>query len=79
MSKATERKRGKSKAVNGATKRQESKEEKMLDLLHEERKEREKILLWRQPLTTLHYFFRESICLISEFSQRYYECVLLVL
>ncbi|XP_062582723.1 vacuole membrane protein 1-like [Saccostrea cucullata] len=70
MSTSAGRKRTKSNEVNGATKRQESKEEKMLDLLHEERKEREKIVLWRQPVTTLHYFVRESSCLISEFSQR---------
>lgn len=44
----------------------------MLDLLHEERKEREKIVLWRQPVTTLHYFIRETVCLTSEFSQRYF-------
>lgn len=71
MTKSTAKKRNQSNDVNGATLRQESQEEKMLDLLHEERKEREKIVLWRQPVTTLHYFVRESVCLTSEFSQRY--------
>lgn len=71
MTKSTAKKRNQSNDVNGATLRQESKEENMLDLLHEERKEREKIVLWRQPVTTLHYFVRESVCLTSEFSQRY--------
>lgn len=71
MTKSTAKKRNQSNDVNGATLRQESQEEKMLDLLHEERKEREKIVLWRQPATTLHYFVRESVCLTSEFSQRY--------
>lgn len=70
MTKSTAKKRNQSKDVNGAASRQESQEEKMLDLLHEERKEREKIVLWRQPVTTLHYFVRESVCLTSEFSQR---------
>lgn len=74
MTKSTAKKRNQSNDVNGATLRQESKEEKMLDLLHEERKEREKIVLWRQPVTTLHYFVRESVCLTSEFSQRYGCC-----
>lgn len=71
MTKSSAKKRNQSNDVNGATSRQESQEEKMLDLLHEERKEREKIVLWRQPITTLHYFVRESVCLTSEFSQRY--------
>lgn len=71
MTKSSAKKRNQSNDVNGATSRQESQEEKMLDLLHEERKEREKIVLWRQPITTLHYFVRESVCVTSEFSQRY--------
>ena len=72
MSNPTTKKRARSTDVNGSTTRQESKEEMMLDLLHEERKEREKIVLWRQPVTTLHYFIRETVCLTSEFSQRYF-------
>lgn len=36
--------------------------------LHLDRADREKITIWRRPLTTFHYFFRELICLTGDCS-----------
>uniref|UniRef100_A0A0B7AX85 Vacuole membrane protein 1 n=2 Tax=Arion vulgaris TaxID=1028688 RepID=A0A0B7AX85_9EUPU len=45
----------------------------MTDTLEGERKEREKIVLWRRPLLTLQYFVYESLTLASVLATRLYR------
>jgi len=40
--------------------------EELKQIRHQEREEREKIVLWRKPITTLHYFLLELILLLRE-------------
>jgi hypothetical protein len=37
----------------------------ILDIMHHERLEREKIVLWRKPLKTIHYSCLESASLLN--------------
>lgn len=49
---------------NGNVKESDNQQKEM------ERREREKIVLWRSPVTTVHYFFLEAICLFNELCKK---------
>lgn len=43
----------------------------LLDIMHQERQDREKIVLWRKPLKTIHFSCLETASLLNQAGKKY--------